>query len=372
MDENSNVKNVKQQVNNSNTNKGLIITLISIIIVLIGLLIYFVFIKNDNHEELKKPEEKINEVDKPKEDDNKENNTNEVEKPTEKEEPAKENNDKPSETDNKPQDNKVQDKNTYKTSDGKHTLTIKNKKFYYDNVIQIPYGDDDYVIEEHKEGKYTILSSNTGQCGTYFYIVNNQNNTLVDFNYSADKRFAVEKIGNNYYFLEGGSCLALSHGSGVYTENLKKIGSSYFGKDSNNNFYVLDNGHVVKYDKDGKTIKRSENAHYIDYYIIFYNEALDLQPIITNDNIYFMYHNDDDPKASYILVDGMNDKDYEMDTKDYYLYRFYLNKSTNIIEISFYPNECQFDNANCENDSSKMLVYEFDLKTKVLSKKNGN
>ena len=145
---------------------------------------------------------------------------------------------------------------------------------------------------------------------------------------------------------------------------MKKIGTAYIDKDDNNNFYVSDNGIIVKYDQNGNILKKSTGNYDVNK-VVIWTEAEYQVPIVTNDNIYFMYYDNEDPQASYIFIDVMNNKEYKTDTKDYVIDKFYLNTTNNCIEIKF-----DLNTEFCTNcDSDKEITYTFDLSTANFTKK---
>ncbi len=95
------------------------------------------------------------------------------------------------------------DADVYKTADGSHTLNVKdfnnksNPKLVYDGkIISVANDVGGYYYDV---GKYAVYGDGNGQCGTNLFIVNTENNTLV--NLDNQKFNSVKQIGDNYYFV---------------------------------------------------------------------------------------------------------------------------------------------------------------------------
>ncbi len=341
MEENELIKKENQPMNNAQPNKtntGLIACLIIIIILLAGALVYFVFLKKEDKTVPLSPTEN-----------------------TEKEE-NKEDNEKDN-TNKEETDNKV-DENVYKTANGKHTLNVKDY-----SKETITYDGKKYrAYEKIQNGKYIVYEAddvgNSSQCGMYSFIVNSETHTLLDFDYKKAK-FSVNKIDDKYYFHETDSCVFGPNSYyGIYAEDMKKLGESYFGKDANNNFYVYSDKTIIKYDKNANVIKKVSANYELNNIMI--GEATS-DAIITKDNLYFIYKEGGNESSDkyYLLVDTMNEKEYKLaKVADYDVERASIDEAGQNIQLPF-TESCPMDN-NCSN---KQIAYTFNIKTGELTQK---
>lgn len=358
----NNNNNINQQMPNNNTNKIVFVLMALIIVGLVGYIVYTKFIeKDDNTKPNNTQESSNNQI----VEDNTEinDNTNNQEN----------NNTETNLNQNEQQStNNNVDKNIYKTADGKHTLNIKdfknksNPRLIYDGkTIKVASDDSGPYGYYESKGKYAVYGDGNGQCSTYFFIVNTENNTLVNFD---SKKFNdVVQIGNNYYFIQkefcGGDGFDIY--TGVYTENMKKIGTAFFGKDDNNNIYVLDKDVVVKYDQNGKELFRSNKKYEQKNIIEWYTGNL-CEPVITSDNnLYFVYSGEND--VNY-LVDVVGGKEIQINKKSDSQYKM------NFYGCDFDPGSNNFvftyDLESCGSGCwSDQLKYTYNIKTGNLTSK---
>ena len=148
---------------------------------------------------------------------------------------------------------------TYKTNDGKKTLKIlkKNGEGYsaeYNGTKLDIYGYENY----DKYGAFVGDKAGTNsQCGEYYFVVNNQTQELLNFEYGDSSEYIVEKVGNKHYFIRK-KCYSINSGEdAVYNEDLNKIANEFITLDKNNNFYAMKDGYITKFDSNGKEIKHS-------------------------------------------------------------------------------------------------------------------
>ncbi len=372
--------NIKKEQNNitkektqfSNNNSKIIFLILSLVI--IGLIAYIVYINFFQRKNVNKS--KTNDVQEQK--NNISNETNEqnynINVPTIDTREQESNNSNENDEQNINDDviTKIEGL-TYKTPDGKKTLKILNESKYYEELDTQVYhaeynGKKIKLFVNRKYDKYIEFSGDDidhfSQCGSYFFIVNIQNNTLIDLDVS--KYNYIEQIGNNYYFIQkkfcGGDGFDLYEN--IYTENMKKIGTAYFGKDVNNNFYVLDNGVVVKYNQNAKELFRSSKKYEQNNIIEMYNSN-SCEPVVTNDNLYFGYSGEN---GIYYLIDIVGNKEIQINKKSDSEYEmdFYgcdFNSKSNDFVFVYELESC---GSGCWSDR---LTYTYNIKTGNITSK---
>lgn len=181
---------------------------------------------------------------------------------------------------------KITEKVTYKSKDGKNELVIE------------PNGDNYYAYfngkkigaSVRKNGKYLLVEGfeigQNSQCGEYTYIINSENNELVDL--YTKNLLNIVKVNNNYYFKE---YICANGDVTIYDEKLNKIGTSYIGSDKKN-FYIFDKN-IVKYNSNGKVVAKTKDTFDVennDDSNIMGQKFNDIFYILINDkdNVYFI------------------------------------------------------------------------------------
>ena len=226
---------------------------------------------------------------------------------------------------------------TFKSKDGKNTLKIVSlddsealkqaKKYnvdmedldadfniftfnyfgYYNNTFFLIYYDaeDNFNLED---SKYMVLGGTKEgnfpqNRDTHSFVINKENNTLVDFNKKFGDNVVLHQVGNNYYFAVGG-CGGGCFSNAIYNEQLKIIGEEYYGNDSNNNIYVLNNEIITKYGPNGEIVKTNSKKYNL--------QNLSYTHVIINDTIYFLLLENE----KVYLFNGLTDEKYELGSKD--------------------------------------------------------
>lgn len=361
---------------------GLLITILLIIILaLAGYIVYDKVIKKDN------PEEKIEEKEK------KEEEKQEQEQETEKEEDNKEENKEQEKEEPKVEKFSVDNLagKTFITKDGKKKLEILSKKDskavkeskkyefiaengdydyfgYYNGVLFTIFKNSDL---NSNNPKYVVLGGrekgNVPQCNeTHEFVINTEDNTLVNLKYDSPSgggyHYIISKYGDNYYFSEGGCAMSFMS-ENVYDEKLNRIGDVILGSEKDN-FYATNNGYVVKYDKNAKVLKQTTNKY--KFNDIYNDTELEYGiPILANNNLYFLYRDYDKEDSDDILVDFMNDKEYNLaPSSDYIMNKFAIDKTNSLITIKFELNDemCK----KCDGD--KTITYTYDVVNKTITK----
>ncbi len=367
---------------------GLLVTILLILVLaLAGYIVYDKVIKKDNPQENTEEKQQEQKQEENKQEENKQEENKEEQKEEEKQEPKEE----------KFSLDNLAGK-TFKTKDGKKTLKIvsledkdaikKAKQYnvdldlksyaedssykfdyfgYYNNKFFLIYKDGQN--EDNKiDSKYVVLGGvkegHYPQCrDTHEFVLRTTDNTLMNIDYEKGGTIEIRKIGNSYYFLQGDCALGFRQSS-VYNENEKVIGESILAIDSNENFYLVSNGYVKKYDKNAKELKKTSNKY--ENNKIVNDSETESFPIEKDNNLYFLYQDYEKEDSKYIIVDFMNDKEYVMDipVNDYIFVGYSLDKTTNTIITKF-----ELNTEMCEKcDSDKTVTYTFDLAIKTLTK----
>ena len=358
-----NQNNIVQKNNNS---KILIMLLVLIIVCLAGYIVYTKFIQKDEN-----PTPKPNNT---QEQDNNQQNTN-----------------------NNGSENVKLEGLTFKTSDDKQVLEIvskndssvadKAKKYNSEALESVDYdyygyyNNDLYVLtyvksdDDIDNSKYIVLGGINlqkeigGQCVySHEFIINKDNKTLVNFSYYMKRAeedggyyygnyYQIKKVQNKYYFAEGGCALGFLPGI-LYDEKLNKIGDYFINNDNNGNIYVLNDGLIVKYNKDGNIIKKSTQKYELSY--------INHDSIVYSDTLYVIAYINE----KYYLLDSMNEDKYQWDNvSDYFAspgadsYPSMFRLEDNIIKLY----GMKYDNDT--NKEKEVLLYTFDPTTKTLAKK---
>lgn len=359
----------KKEEPKANGNGLLVTILLIIILALAGYIVYDKVVKKDNLQETNTEEKEKNEENKEK---------------TNQEENKEETKDEKFSLDN------LAGK-TFKTKDGKKTLEIVSKKDgkavteskkyefidlngdfdyfgYYNGVLFTIYKNSE---QDSDKSKYVVLGGsekgNVPQCrDTHEFVINTEDNSLVNLKYNSPGgggyHYLISKYGDNYYFSEG-ECAMMFMSVNVYDENINRIGDVILGSEKDN-FYVVNNGYVVKYDKNAKVLKQTTNK-YIAGYIYNDTETEYGTPIVTSNNLYFIYHDYEKEDSDYILVDVMNDKEYTLtSSSDYVMNKFAIDKTNSLITIKF-----DLNTEMCKKcDSDKLVSYTYDVVNKTITK----
>ena len=376
--------NVNQQTSN-NTNKIVIILMALVIVGLVGYIVYIKFIQRENtgkpiDNNTQENGKQNSETEKNNENNSKQNEQNSNSNNTN-------NNNSNSQQNNSSSNIKLEGL-TFKTSDGKNTLKIvsKNDKdaiskakkigmyenyadeidylgYYNGKIMLLFYDNPDGKEINNSNSKYIVLGGQSGQGGqcrdSDGFIVNILNNTLV--NLSKGSEYKVHKVGEKYYFSEG-DCALTFLPIGVYDENLKRIGYYFLNSDSAENIYVLDNDQIIKYDKSGAVVKKSNQKYTrfdINYQNTSYGSTLYIIAKI-NEQLYLV---DVTSEEKYAL-NGL-DEDFAGLTED--KDSISMDVNNDIIEISRYTPE--FDEQNNDWVDKYTTVYTFNPSTKTLLKK---
>jgi flagellar basal body-associated protein FliL len=374
MEEEKNIVPEQKKEEPKHKGNGLLVTILLILVLaMAGYIVYDKVIRKDN------PEEQIEEKEK-QEENKEEKQEQETEKEQEKEEPKEE----------KFNLDNLAGK-TFKTKDGKKKLEILSKKDskavneakkyefidlngdfdyfgYYNGVLFTIYKNSDL---NSNNPKYVVLGGrekgNVPQCNeTHEFIINTEDNSLVNLKYTPSDgggyHYIVSKYGDNYYFSEGG-CAMHFMSENVYDEKLNRIGDVILGSEKDN-FYVTNNGYVVKYDKNAKVLKQTTKKYKADN---IYNdqETESGMPIVTSNNLYFIYHDNDKEDSDFILVDVMNDKEFVLaSSSDYIMNKFSIDKTNSLISISF-----ELNTEMCKKcDGDKLISYTYDVVNKSITK----
>lgn len=370
MEEEKNIVPEQKKEEPKNKGNGLLITILLIVILaLAGYIVYDKVIKKDN------PEEKIEEKEK------KEEQQEEETKEETKQEEVKE--------EKFSLDNLAG--KTFKTKDGKKKLEIVSKKDskavneaekyefidlngdfdyfgYYNGVLFTIYKNAEF--SNNKQSKYVLLGGrekgNVPQCSeTHEFVINTEDNTLVNLKYDSPEgggyHYIISKYGDNIYFSEGGCAMSFMS-ENVYDEKLNRIGDVILGSEKDN-FYVA-NGYIVKYDKNAKILKQTTNKYESNK--IYNNTEVEYaKPIVTSNNLYFIYEDYKKEDSDFILVDVMNDKEYNLaPSADYIMKKFAIDKTNSLITINF-----DLNTEMCKKcDGDQLVSYTYDVVNKTITK----
>ncbi len=265
----------------------------------------------------------------------------------------------------------------YKTTDGKKILKIVSKTDskaledakklnlnpveaevdylgYYNDVFFYIYRDEIeadsryFVLGGVKEGSFPQSRD------THSFIIDTKENILLDIDYEAGNTILIHRVGNKYYFSQGGTALSFMSDR-VLDENLKVIGSDYYGSDDNGNIYVRNNKKITKYNSNGEVVKVNETAY----------ESSDLgySKLVMNDTIYLIISTD----SKVYLLNGLTNEKYELGSVDKINFSDFdefpgieLEKKDNIILIN---------DPNLTGEKDKTVIFTFNPSTKELIKK---
>ena len=225
---------------------------------------------------------------------------------------------------------------------------------YYNNRIFSITGDVNEYLKYFSLGALEIKDGIGQWPWSNDFIINKETGMLLDLNY--DSNYKIHKVGNKYYFSEGGIAYGFSSAS-VYNEELKRIGSHFFDGDSNGNIYILDNDYIIKYDENNNVLKKSDIKY--DFDINEYSLAYD-------DTLYIIAKVGD---SSY-LIDVMNNQRYKLSNE-------YTDAFHTIDGVDGYTIVLKNDNklikivrGDKEYGEEEELLYTFNPSTKELTKAN--
>ena len=247
---------------------------------------------------------------------------------------------------------KTTKKEIYKSKDGKNELRIEPQTDDPNYDYYAYFNNKKLMASVSKTGKYLLVEVNeageSSQCSQKTYIVNSENNTLVDL-YS-NNLYNIVKINDKCYFIE---YICATSYVAVYDENLNKIGTNMLGHDQKY-FYILD-GNIVKYDSNGKEVFRSSesylsNSKEYNFDSLRQEDNILYILLVSGKDIYFIDTSNDDLKPIKV---GTTDE-----------YNCYIGMEDLIIS----PAEDGKININLLDKQNKSLDIVYDTKTKTITK----
>lgn len=312
-----------------------IMTLLIIIILLLGVCVYLLFIKDGKNN----PQNNV-------QDNNTQNN---VQDNTQNNQPASENVASDSIIELYGERYNIDKEVTYKSKDGKNELTIIPSQNGYSYSAE--YNGKKLSVGITKAGKYLIVSatdygSEFGQCGKYSYIANLETNTLVDL--PSNNVLNIVRLNDKYYFLEE-TCSPNST-IAVYNEDLNKIGTNYLGTDKKS-FYIL-NGNLIKYNSSGQEIARTSE--------VFDEVKFSYDDIVTKEvdqNLYILLAD----VKNVFLIDTRDLKVIKIGTADEYSI-----PGPGVLPLHSENGKLVIELYNSKNNNEIKMYY--DIETKTLSK----
>ena len=322
-----------------NTKSVEIMTLIIIIVLLLGVCVYLLFIKDG-----KNNAQNNTQNNQPASENNTQNNT-------QNNQPASENTANDSIIELYGESYSLAKEATYKSKDGKNKLTIIPQSHsgygYY-----AEYNDKKLSAGITKAGKYlnvlaTDYGSEFGQCGKYSYIANLETNTLVDL--PSNNVLNIVRLNDKYYFLEE-TCSPNST-IAVYNEDLNKIGTNYLGTDKKS-FYIL-NGNLIKYNSSGQEIARTSE--------VFGEVKFSYDDIVTKEvdqNLYILLAD----VKNVSLIDTRDLKVIKIGTIDEYSI-----PGPGVLPLHSENGKLVIELHNLKHDNAAVKMY-YDIETKILSK----
>ena len=146
---------------------------------------------------------------------------------------------------------------TYKSKDGKKTLKINKRDTNKQGEEYYPaeYNGTKLNLYFEYYDKYSSFYGDkvngNSQCGEYFFIVNNETKELIDTKNEKYPTY-LHYIGNKYYIATGNNCSGVSN---LYDVNMNKLADEMIAR-RDGNLYAIKDNYLIKFDKDGKTVKK--------------------------------------------------------------------------------------------------------------------